>query len=97
MPWAVSAEVIKVEIPKKGDDTRHWGPPFKEHKDPDAPKWTKDLKREAAYFLAVNRNKKSVTLNLKSPKGLKIAKELAKKVDVVVENVSRSYITYKAV
>ena len=50
----MGAEVIKVEMPGSGDDSRGWGPPF--------------IEGEAAYFLSVNRNKKSITLNLKDPK-----------------------------
>jgi crotonobetainyl-CoA:carnitine CoA-transferase CaiB-like acyl-CoA transferase len=67
----MGAEVIKVEEPGKGDDTRSW-PPF--------------LGGEATYFLAVNRNKQSLTLNLKSPEGRALLKRLVKKSDVVLEN-----------
>jgi len=67
----LGAEIIKIESPK-GDDTREWGPPF--------------IKEEAAYFLSVNRNKKSVVLNLKNQKGKKIFLELLQEADVVVEN-----------
>jgi crotonobetainyl-CoA:carnitine CoA-transferase CaiB-like acyl-CoA transferase len=67
----MGAEVIKVESPK-GDDTRHWGPP-----------WLGD---ESAYYLAVNRNKRSLTLNLKSPEGQQIAKTLARQSQIVIEN-----------
>ncbi len=67
----MGAEVIKVEEPGKGDDTRSW-PPFKGG--------------EATYFMAVNRNKQSVTLNLKSPDGLALLERLIAKSDVVVEN-----------
>jgi crotonobetainyl-CoA:carnitine CoA-transferase CaiB-like acyl-CoA transferase len=66
------AEVIKVEIPGRGDDGRHVGPPFKGS--------------ESAFFISVNRNKKSLTLNLKSEQGLAILKKLAAKADVLVEN-----------
>lgn len=70
----LGAEVIKVEIPGMGDDTRHWGPPF--------------VEGESAYFLSVNRNKKSITLNLKKERGKHILFELAKKCDVLLENFS---------
>ena len=65
------AEVIKIEEPGKGDDTRSW-PPF--------------LGGEATYFLSVNRNKQSLTLNLKTPAGCDILTRLARKSDVVLEN-----------
>ncbi|RPH85373.1 MAG: CoA transferase [Candidatus Rokuibacteriota bacterium] len=67
----MGAEVIKVEEPGKGDDTRSW-PPF--------------LGGEATYFLSVNRNKQSLTLNLKAPEGRAILQKLARKSDVVLEN-----------
>ena len=67
----MGAEVIKIEEPGKGDDTRSW-PPF--------------LGGEATYFLAVNRNKQSLTLNLKAPEGRELLKRLVKKSDVVLEN-----------
>jgi crotonobetainyl-CoA:carnitine CoA-transferase CaiB-like acyl-CoA transferase len=67
----MGAEVIKIEEPGKGDDTRSW-PPF--------------LGGEATYFLAVNRNKQSLTLNLKAPEGRTILERLVKKSDVVLEN-----------
>lgn len=69
----LGARVIKVEQPGSGDDTRQWGPPF-----------TDD--GESAYFLCANRNKESVTLNLKHPEGIRIAQELICRADVVVEN-----------
>ena len=75
------AEVIKVEQPGKGDDTRSWGPPFAPNKDSldtSAP--------ESAYFLGVNRNKQSITVNLKHPEGVEIIKSLAVKSDVLIEN-----------
>jgi formyl-CoA transferase len=84
-PWAtqnladLGAEVIKVERPGRGDDTRSWGPP-----------WLKDAAgrdtREAAYFLSVNRGKKSVTLDISKPAGQALLRELAAKSDVLVEN-----------
>jgi len=84
-PWAsqnladLGAEVIKIERPGSGDDTRSWGPPFLKDKD------GKDT-REAAYFLSVNRGKKSVTLDISKPEGQRIARELAAKSDVLIEN-----------
>ncbi len=68
----LGAEIIKIEIPGKGDDTRHWGPPF--------------IREESAYFLSVNRNKKSLTLNLEKEQGRNIFYELAEKCDVLLEN-----------
>ncbi|XP_030623481.1 succinyl-CoA:glutarate CoA-transferase [Chanos chanos] len=68
----LGAEVIKVERPGLGDDTRAWGPPF--------------VGEESAYFLSVNRNKKSIAVNLKDPRGTKIIRELARVCDVLVEN-----------
>ncbi|XP_021110206.1 succinate--hydroxymethylglutarate CoA-transferase isoform X4 [Heterocephalus glaber] len=68
----LGAEVIKVERPGVGDDTRTWGPPF--------------VGTESTYFLSVNRNKKSIAVNIKDPKGVKIVKELATVCDVFVEN-----------
>lgn len=69
----LGADVIKIEIPGRGDDTRHWGPPFAEG-------------GESAYFLCTNRNKRSLTLNLKSEQGLAILRQLIRKGDVLVEN-----------
>lgn len=69
----LGADVIKIEAPGQGDDTRHWGPPF-------APGG------ESAYFLCVNRNKRSMTLNLKSEQGRHILKELVRKSDILLEN-----------
>jgi formyl-CoA transferase len=69
----LGADVIKVEIPKRGDDTRAWGPPF-------APGG------ESAYFLSVNRNKRSLTLDLKSAEGLGVLRQLIARSDVLVEN-----------
>ena len=66
------ADVIKVEAPGRGDDTRGWGPP-----------WAGE---ESAYFLAINRNKRSLSVNLKHPEGLSIVQKLAQKSDVLIEN-----------
>lgn len=84
-PWAgqiladLGAEVIKVERPGTGDDTRTWGPPFL--KGPDG----RDTK-EAAYYLAVNRGKRSITVSLDKPEGQRIVRELALDADIVLEN-----------
>ena len=84
-PWAaqnlgdLGAEVIKVERPGAGDDTRGWGPPFLKD---GAGKDTK----EAAYYASVNRNKKSITLDLSKPEGQAIAREIAAKSAVLIEN-----------
>jgi crotonobetainyl-CoA:carnitine CoA-transferase CaiB-like acyl-CoA transferase len=67
----LGADVVKVE-PPSGDHARHWGPPF--------------INGESSYFLSVNRNKRSVVLDLKSPEGLNLARKLALASDVVVEN-----------
>ena len=68
----MGAEVIKVEPPGTGDDTRTWGPPF--------------VAGEAAYFLGANRNKRSVTLNMAVPAGQKILRDLIAKADVLIDN-----------
>src|SRR5690625_1918331 len=68
----LGAEVIKVESPLNGDDTRKWGPPFKNE--------------VSAYYLCANRNKKSITVDLKSKQGIKIIKELVKQSDVIINN-----------
>ncbi len=69
----LGATVIKVERPELGDDTRHWGPPF-------------DPAGRATYFEAVNRNKTSVAIDMRSPEGLAEAHELIKRADVVMHN-----------
>ncbi|RLT37081.1 MAG: CoA transferase [Chloroflexi bacterium] len=69
----LGAQVIKVEQPGRGDDTRQWGPPFTAH-------------GQSAYFLSVNRNKRSITLNLKSEEGRAILRCLAAQADVLIEN-----------
>jgi crotonobetainyl-CoA:carnitine CoA-transferase CaiB-like acyl-CoA transferase len=84
-PWAgqnmadLGAEVIKVERPGSGDDSRAFGPP-----------WVKDREgrdtKDSAYYTSANRGKKSITLNIASPEGSAIARELAAKSDVLIEN-----------
>lgn len=77
-PWCtmtlgdLGAEVIKIEQPGRGDDTRRWGPPYVED--------------EAAYFLSANRNKKSVEVDLATPEGQAVIRELALEADILVEN-----------
>jgi len=68
----LGADVIKIERPETGDDTRAWGPPF--------------VGEEAAYFLSLNRNKRSVALDLQTPEGAANARRIALSADVVVEN-----------
>jgi crotonobetainyl-CoA:carnitine CoA-transferase CaiB-like acyl-CoA transferase len=75
----LGADVLKVEHPERGDDTRHWGPPFAGD----------GAGRQSAYFLSVNRNKRSAGLDLKSETGLRRAKQLALDADVLVENMRR--------
>ncbi|MFJ3471263.1 CaiB/BaiF CoA transferase family protein [Pseudomonas sp. NPDC090201] len=84
-PWAgqiladLGADVIKIERPGNGDDTRAWGPPFL--KDPRG-----ENTSEAAYYLSANRNKQSVTIDFTRPEGQKLVRELAAKSDIVIEN-----------
>ena len=68
----MGARVIKIEQPGKGDDTRAWGPPF--------------VHGESAYFLSINRNKESLTLDLKNPRAMRVLETLLAKADVLVEN-----------
>jgi succinate--hydroxymethylglutarate CoA-transferase len=77
-----SAEVIKVEHPVRGDDTRAWGPPYADYK----PGSSHDGPGESAYFLGVNRNKKSLALSFQHPKGVEILHQLVAKCDILVEN-----------
>lgn len=84
-PWCAQtladfgADVIKVERPGAGDDTRRWGPPYlKDANGADT--------AEAAYYLAANRNKRSVTVDIATPEGQKVIRELAAQSDVVLEN-----------
>ncbi|KAG6897769.1 hypothetical protein C0992_011438 [Termitomyces sp. T32_za158] len=81
----LGADVIKVEEMSKGDDTRTWNPPSAATVS-SAPAETSHLPPESAYFLAVNRNKRSMTVNFKSPEGLEIIQKLVKKSDILVEN-----------
>src|SRR5262245_37331666 len=84
-PWAgqiladLGADVVKVERPSAGDDTRGWGPPF-----------LKDRAgvetREAGYFLSVNRGKRSITLDLDKPDGQRVVRALAARSDTETEN-----------
>ncbi len=84
-PWAtqllgdLGAEVIKVERPGAGDDTRTWGPPFV--RDGQGAPTT-----DAAYYLCTNRNKRSITVDMQTPAGQRLLQELAQQSDVVVEN-----------
>lgn len=80
-PWSgqmlgdLGAEVIKVEQPGQGDDTRKWGPPFLE-----------DGSRDSAYYLCANRNKRSVAIDLSRPEGQDLVRQLAAQADIVLEN-----------
>ena len=82
------ADVVKIEIPGTGDDTRGWGPPY--------------IGDQSAYFLSINRNKRSITLNLRNPKGRDVFMDMARTADVIVENytpgvTSRLGIDYESV
>ncbi|MGA2402545.1 MAG: CaiB/BaiF CoA-transferase family protein [Syntrophobacteraceae bacterium] len=68
----LGADITKIELPEAGDDTRHWGPP--------------EAGGEAAYYLCLNRNKRSVTVNMKTPEGRDIIRQLALRSDVLIEN-----------
>jgi len=80
-PWSgqmlgdLGAEVIKVEQPGQGDDTRKWGPPF-----------LPDGSRDSAYYLCANRNKRSVAIDLSRPEGQDLVRKLAAEADIVLEN-----------
>ncbi len=80
-PWSgqmlgdLGAEVIKVEQPGQGDDTRKWGPPFLD-----------DGSRDSAYYLCANRNKRSVAIDLSKPEGQELVRQLAARADIVLEN-----------
>ena len=84
-PWCtqiladLGADVVKVERPGAGDDTRHWGPPFlKDAEGRDTP--------QASYFTACNRNKRSVTIDMATPEGQQLIRQMAQLADVLVEN-----------
>ena len=84
-PWAgqvladLGAEVIKVERPGVGDDTRHWGPPYLQAAEGND-------SSEAAYFLTANRNKQSLTIDFTQPQGQQLVRDLVAKCDVLLEN-----------
>ncbi|MGN6579256.1 MAG: CaiB/BaiF CoA transferase family protein [Bordetella sp.] len=84
-PWCtqnladLGAEVVKVERPVAGDDTRAWGPPYLKDQDGNATS-------EAAYYLSANRNKLSVTVDIATPRGAQVVRELAMQSDILVEN-----------
>jgi crotonobetainyl-CoA:carnitine CoA-transferase CaiB-like acyl-CoA transferase len=84
-PWAgqiladLGADVIKVERPGAGDDTRSWGPPFLKDRDGNET-------RDAGYFLSVNRGKRSITLDLDKPEGQSVVRAIAARSDIVLEN-----------
>ncbi len=84
-PWCtqnladLGADVIKIEKPGDGDDTRHWGPPF-------MPGADGQPTQEACYFAACNRNKRSVTVDMATPQGQALIRQLAEQSDVLVEN-----------
>src|SRR5215213_6989793 len=82
----MGARVIKVEQPGKGDDTRAWGPPFLYPSAHSPRAGDPDVNGESAYFLSINRNKESVTLDFKKPEGRALLDRLIAKSDVVVEN-----------
>ncbi len=83
-PWAsqtladLGADVIKIERPGTGDDTRSWGPPFIVHPD--------GSQGDAAYFLSTNRGKRSVEVDISKPEGQKLIRQLAAKSDILIEN-----------
>lgn len=85
-PWSTQiladfgAEVLKVELPGKGDDTRGWGPPFLTLPD------GSDDPQESAYYLCTNRNKRSAAINLAHPDGAALIRRLAHEADILVEN-----------
>jgi crotonobetainyl-CoA:carnitine CoA-transferase CaiB-like acyl-CoA transferase len=89
----MGARVIKVEQPGKGDDTRAWGPPFLYPSAPRSRGGDPDVNGESAYFLSINRNKESVTLDFKHPEGREVLERLIAKSDVLVENFRPGTLT----
>ncbi len=93
-PWCtqiladMGAEVIKIERPVSGDDTRHWGPPWLEDRDGNET-------RESAYYLSANRGKHSVTVDMGQPEGQALIRELAAQSDILVENFKRGGLARK--
>lgn len=93
-PWCtqifadMGAEIIKVERPGEGDDTRHWGPPWLTDKDGNP-------SEQSAYFLSANRGKNSITVDISTPEGQQIVKDLAAKSDIVVENFKAGALARK--
>lgn len=93
-PWCtqiladMGAEVIKVERPVSGDDTRHWGPPWLKDRDGNET-------RESAYYLSANRGKHSVTVDMGQPEGQALIRELAAQSDILVENFKRGGLARK--
>jgi len=75
----LGAEVIKVERPGRGDDTRAWGPPF-------LPDREGQPSQESAYYLSINRNKRSLAVDITRPEGQRLIRRLARRADVLVEN-----------
>ncbi|QIL81145.1 CoA transferase [Diaphorobacter sp. HDW4A] len=84
-PWCtqmladLGADVIKVERPIAGDDTRHWGPPFLRDDDGEAT-------QQASYYTSCNRNKRSITIDMATPEGQRLIRKMAAEADVLVEN-----------
>lgn len=93
-PWCtqiladLGAEVIKVERPGSGDDTRHWGPPWFTTK-------TGEETRESSYYLSANRGKHSITINIAHPEGRDLVRQLAAESDVLVENFKTGDLSSK--
>ncbi len=85
-PWCTQiladfgADVIKVELPGKGDDTRAWGPPYLTGAD------GAEQRSESAYYLSCNRNKRSIAIDMTNPEGASLIKRLAAEADILVEN-----------
>lgn len=99
-PWCtqmladLGADVIKVERPRLGDDTRHWGPPW-------IPDEAGNDTSDSAYFTSTNRNKRSIAIDLATPQGRDVVRELAKQSDILVENykvgdLARYGLSYEA-